>query len=340
MLAGIPFWKGFQSADDPLAPYRDRIMYPIAIIGVACLLPFAINNFIQGRYPLGIAILGMVAGLTADALAIRWERTPPIPFALLLLPAMASITISLQTQGIFGSFWCFPAVLFFYFVLSRRMANLCSTALLVEATYMVDHYIGRGVAIRFGVALVLTIVVINIVQNVIRDLQTQLVAQTITDPLTGAYNRRYFDARAAEAIETTRRRAAAASLLMIDIDHFKRLNDQFGHAAGDSVLKALVATMGYRLRKLDLVFRIGGEEFVVLLPDTREAEARAVAEELRAAVERARLHPRAQVTVSIGVAGLHADETPEAWLKQADQALYAAKHAGRNRVAAAEAVRG
>ena len=337
----MPFWKAFQSADDPLAPYRDRIMYPVAIIGVACLLPFAINNFIQGRYPLGIAILGMVSGLAADALAIRWERKPPIPFALLLLPATASITISLQTQGIFGSFWCFPAVLFFYFVLSRRTANLCSAVLLVEATYMVDHYIDRGVAIRFGVALLLTIVVINIVQNVIRDLQMQLVAQTITDPLTGAYNRRYFETRAAEAIEATRRRAAAASLLMIDIDHFKRLNDQFGHAAGDSVLKALVATLGYRLRKLDLVFRIGGEEFVVLMPDTREAEARALDHGPELFRDDARLHPRAQVTVSIGVAGLHADEAPEAWLKQADEALYAAKHAGRNRVvAAAETVRG
>src|SRR5262249_6585320 len=152
-----------------------------------------------------------------------------------------------------GTFWCYPLVLFFFFVLSRRMANLCSVALLVEGTFMVYRYISLRVTIRFSVSLLLTIVIINIIQNIIRDLQDQLVAQAVTDPLTGAFNRRHMAARLDEAVEQSRRRGAPVSLLMIDIDHFKAINDEHGHEAGDRVLKGLVALVRRRARRGDLL---------------------------------------------------------------------------------------
>ena len=122
---------------------------------------------------------------------------------------------------------------------------------------------------------------------------------------------------------------------MIDVDRFKSINDQFGHATGDTVLKGIVSLIQKRSRKLDLLFRIGGEEFMLLLPDTQEAAAAVVAEELRASTAESRLLEDWQVTLSIGVAELRPGESPDSWMKHADDALYAAKKAGRNRVVCA-----
>jgi len=135
-----------------------------------------------------------------------------------------------------------------------------------------------------------------------------------------------------DAIERQRRSSAPASLLLVDVDHFKRINDQFGHAKGDSVLKGIVSLVGKRSRKLDLLFRIGGEEFMLLLPDTQEAAAAVVAEQLRASVAESPLLDGRQVTVSAGVSELQPGESLDSWMKHADDALYAAKKAGRNRV--------
>jgi diguanylate cyclase (GGDEF)-like protein len=121
-------------------------------------------------------------------------------------------------------------------------------------------------------------------------------------------------------------------LLVIDVDDFKSINDQLGHAKGDSVLKGIVALVEKRARKLDLLFRIGGEEFMLLLPDTQEAAAAGVAEQLRASIAESQLLDGRRVTVSVGVGELRPGETVDSWMKHADDALYAAKKTGRNRV--------
>ena len=167
-------------------------------------------------------------------------------------------------------------------------------------------------------------------------LQAQLRAlqeQAVTDPLTGAFNRRQLDESLAAAVERRRRTGERASMLLLDIDRFKDVNDAFGHAEGDRVLKALVALMRQRFRKLDRLFRFGGEEFVLLLPGTKFGDAFAVAEELRALVLDAQLLPDWHVSISVGVAELAIEQSPSAWLGDADAALYRAKRAGRNRVA-------
>jgi diguanylate cyclase (GGDEF)-like protein len=153
-----------------------------------------------------------------------------------------------------------------------------------------------------------------------------------SDPLTGLANRRAFDGFLAEAFNLARRHGRALALLLIDIDHFKQYNDTYGHPAGDEVLKNVAATFGSVARETDLVARIGGEEFAIVLPETSGAGARALAERIRAQV--AALELRRRVTVSIGVASLsNAIPTPAALVKEGDAALYTAKRRGRNQVA-------
>lgn len=155
----------------------------------------------------------------------------------------------------------------------------------------------------------------------------------ITDPLTGAFNRRHLDAALATAIERRARNGERAALLLLDIDRFKDLNDMLGHAAGDDVLRSLAALMRSRARRIDALFRVGGEEFAVLLAGAGLPDAVGVAEQLRLMIERASLAAE-RVSVSVGVCDLDPAHTPETWMHDADVALYLAKRAGRNVVAA------
>jgi diguanylate cyclase (GGDEF)-like protein len=320
------------SREDSLSLYRDRIMYPPAVIAVICFLPFMVNNFIRGRYALGTIILITVIILATDAVAIYRKKAPPIPYWILMIPASVAITLSLRTQGIYGAFWCYPLVVFFYFVLSRRMANACTVALLLLATFTVNHYLGPNLSIRFFASLTLTIAVVNIILKIIVDLQNKLVEQAIKDPLTDAFNRRHMESCLSEAVERRQRHNIPATLLLLDIDNFKQINDQFGHAAGDRVLKDIVSIIENRARKLDLLFRLGGEEFILFMPDSRESSACTLAEDLRKLIADSRLIVGRPVTVSIGVSELQTGQLLDAWIKQADDALYVAKKSGRNRV--------
>jgi two-component system cell cycle response regulator len=158
----------------------------------------------------------------------------------------------------------------------------------------------------------------------------------LTDELTGLYNRRYLFAHLDELIERVRQDGISAVVLLFDLDHFKHVNDTHGHAAGDDVLRELAARTVNSVRSVDLVARLGGEEFVVVMPETDLAIAAAVAERLRVAVAREPFTvkgngKRLPVTISIGVTAAAAkDDNRDSILKRADDALYTAKTRGRN----------
>lgn len=159
-----------------------------------------------------------------------------------------------------------------------------------------------------------------------------------TDPLTGLNNRGFFESQLAVELERARRSAQPLALLFVDIDHFKRVNDEHGHEVGDLLLQQISRLMMQHLRRIDQVFRWGGEEFALLLPGTRQVEAQQTAERLRSVIERTPLilGPGTEVgcTISIGIALApeHAEGGERALLRHADQALYTAKSDGRNRV--------
>jgi diguanylate cyclase (GGDEF)-like protein len=169
-------------------------------------------------------------------------------------------------------------------------------------------------------------------------LHEQTVALSITDPLTGVPNRRHLFQQLEAEVNRATRYGTPVSLVMIDIDHFKHLNDAAGHRAGDIALKQVTTALRGIVRKVDTLARYGGEEFVVLLPQLGRQEALEVAEKLRRAVEEttfehAAVQPGGRVTISLGVATLPTDATEQARLVDAaDSALYASKRGGRNRV--------
>jgi len=164
----------------------------------------------------------------------------------------------------------------------------------------------------------------------------------VVDPLTGLHNRRYLESHLVSLLEQSAQKGRPLSAMILDIDHFKRVNDGYGHDAGDDVLKTFAARVKHLVRGADLMCRFGGEEFVVVMPDTRLSVAQTIGERIRAAVaaspfaieKGARAIP---VTVSIGVAASARGDTPDALFKRADRALYLSKNSGRNRVTASAA---
>lgn len=156
--------------------------------------------------------------------------------------------------------------------------------------------------------------------------------QALIDPLTGAFNRRHMEQTLEQMVEQGKRRAPNNAMLMVDIDHFKAINDRLGHEAGDRVLRQMVTVINGRKRIVDLLFRTGGEEFILLLFETSTTGAVMLADDLRLCVEQAPLLQDQKVTVSVGICAQRAGQSADDWIKCADTALYRAKNNGRNRV--------
>jgi diguanylate cyclase len=158
------------------------------------------------------------------------------------------------------------------------------------------------------------------------------------DPLTKINNRKSFDSSIKTSISHAEESGEPLSLLMIDIDRFKLFNDNHGHQTGDQVLRLVAATLSAGVRDTDLTARYGGEEFVIILPESKLKDSVNVANKLRIAVEKRKLHKRStdedlgRITISIGVASFREEDSCETLIERADMALYAAKHAGRNQV--------
>jgi diguanylate cyclase (GGDEF)-like protein len=167
----------------------------------------------------------------------------------------------------------------------------------------------------------------------------RLERDAIEDPLTGAYNRRYLDSKLAEEVGRARRLNLPLSALLIDLDHFKHVNDTYGHDVGDMVLRHVSSLIIGSVRPNDTVIRYGGEEFVVIVPDCDIAAASSMGERMRLRIAESSLSlPGGQdlvVTASLGISSLPTTGSSEAMLRAADQALYTAKRSGRNRISAA-----
>jgi diguanylate cyclase len=177
---------------------------------------------------------------------------------------------------------------------------------------------------------------LNRAETMLKDQANEIstyMSEARTDPLTSLPNRRAFDEELKRRMAEWRRHRVPLSVLIADIDHFKRLNDTYGHQAGDEVLAEVSRSLKETMRESDIVARIGGEEMAVILPSSKAEEACRAAARARIAIEQAKCDYNGQtlrVTVSIGAAQLGKDESSESVLRRADEALYAAKDAGRN----------
>ncbi|RLJ68073.1 sensor domain-containing diguanylate cyclase [Sulfurisoma sediminicola] len=195
--------------------------------------------------------------------------------------------------------------------------------------------IRRTLYVNLAISLAVTLVVMLLTHLVLSRYQRRMEEMAATDKLTGLLNRQASAIVVDKVMAEYRREPRPVSVLLADVDHFKEINDRYGHLAGDAALRGVAETLHNGLRGSDIAVRWGGEEFLLVLRGCDLSEAEWIAEKLRAAVEQAPLGERAlRTTISIGVAEYDGSEAPDQWFNRADAALYRAKHAGRNRVVA------
>ena len=316
----------------PVEVYLPLLLSAAAVLGVA---PFLVIRLVNGEWVMAgvdAAIIGAFSFLGLSVLRPRRVRFASVCIAILCVVGMLT-TIYVQEER--QVFWAYPALLaVFYLVKPGEAVLIAAFTIIALAPELVPTTDPLRLTTIF-ITLIMTSTFAYAFAFLTRGQRDQLLVLARKDPLTGVGNRRALDEKLAEVCASQTRSNVPASMLLLDIDNFKEINDEFGHAAGDQILVRLTEVIELRIRVTDSLYRIGGEEFVVVLEGQKKEQARRLAEQLRTLVEANELAPGGTVTISLGVAELGAGERPEQWLRRADVALYESKRAGRNQTSLA-----
>lgn len=319
--------------DGRAARKRSRDAYRYILLLLAFVLaPMCIHNLYTGQWLLSLASLGLLATLLANIWLLGGNRRAFLSPTLLLALGISLILLAVGLGQQYSIYWLYPLLAGLPVLLhsGRSLAiGLVSGALALPLLF--TRFDGASAA-AISFSMMVTWLVSAWLVFAVKEQSRRLRDMAITDPLSGAYNRRYLNDRARHALDAWQRYRHSAAMLLIDVDHFKRINDRYGHAAGDTAIKRLVEVISARIRAVDTVCRFGGEEFVVLLQETGIGSALRIAEELRTLVEGAKILPEGSMTVSIGVCEVTVADNLDHWFRLADSALYLAKSNGRNRV--------
>ncbi len=314
---------------------RSAYRYIFLLLAVT-LLPIVANNFYIGQHLLAVAALVLLGLLVVDIVRTSLHReallSPPVVVGMCLGLAI----LSMYLGQLYSLYLLFPLLVSLPVMFQTRWAITLGVVVAGAAAPVVLTHFDLTTAFVIGISTVLTWLVSAWLVYAMTEQSRRLKNMAITDSLTGAFNRRYLELQALRALQDWERNRRSVSLLLLDIDHFKSINDEFGHDVGDAALKSLVSLIKERIRGVDTLCRYGGEEFVLLLSETTAVQAKIVANQLRRAVEEAQLLPRGPMTISVGVCDLMQVPDLENWFRFADAALYSAKDLGRNRVELAE----
>lgn len=316
--------------DGSVADFRLQINLYFGLTIFILLSPFMINHLIEGRTIMAF-FTGLVVLISAfNSVSIYRRKKQPIPFVFFYVLILGTLVTGLFLQGESIIYWYYPFAFIVFSSVDHHQARvmlLLSIALSVPAAF---YTIDPAAASRFAATYLMVCLLGDLVVRLLDKTQQQQAMLAITDPLTGALNRRSLLPFLEEAAEGYNRGLGTASLLTIDIDHFKQINDTYGHQTGDDVLKAVVDTLVLRKRQLDKLFRTGGEEFIMLTRNLDKEGSIIFADNLRSAVEQGNILKGKPVTVSIGVAYYQQNESIDDWIRRADTHMYLAKRHGRN----------
>ena len=319
--------------DKTSSDFRSTATIGIASAAATLLLPFMVVNLAVQAYSLAAGSLLVTAMMLIAVVRVRRGHDHERLTLFLFVPAGTLFLAHVyRIDGIVATVWCYPTIIAFYCMLNRRRAVMANAAMLAVIVPMTFVTLEPALAARFCATLLAVSLFSNILVREIDAMRQRLGFQIEHDPLTGLLNRHSLAARLDAAIEARASSARPAALLSLDLDHFKTINDRFGHETGDRVLCEVARLLSARTENRGDVFRVGGEEFLVLVGGCGPREAEPLAEALRAAIEEAPILQHHPVTASVGVAALRAEDDRAGWLRRSDERLYDAKRTGRNRV--------
>ena len=334
-----PFSSTDQIARNPtlaVLGFRRQLMYHLHFWAFVAIAPLIWVQWQQAHYLLS-ALLGLFCLNALLVIAfLRFRNTYFLKGRLFPLLAMIAAGYSTVINGHSGLYWVYPAATALFFLLPLREAAASNIVFISVMAVISFLYLPEAEFWRIVVSLSLTCIFAMVFAWLVGKLQQELTWLATTDPLTGCLNRSQLADILNNQIQLRERYERVSSLVLLDLDFFKTINDQWGHQTGDKVLKEMATRLRKRLRESDQLFRIGGEEFMIVLPETRQRDADILAHQLLASISARPFLNDIKLTASASVAEVSRGETWSVWLNRADQALYQAKSKGRDQVVSAQ----
>ncbi|MBW4934864.1 GGDEF domain-containing protein [Marinobacter sp. F4206] len=325
---------------DPLATnptlavlgFKRQLIFHLHFWAFVAIAPLILVQWKQDHRLLsGLLVLFCANALLVIAF-LRYRNTYFLKGRLFPLLAVVSAAYSTGINGHAGLYWAYPAATALFFLLPLREATVSNIIFISVMAAVSFTKFPEADFWRITFSLGLTCVFAMVFAWLVGKLQHELTRLATTDPLTGCLNRSQLADILNHQIQMRERYERVSSLVLIDLDFFKAINDQWGHQAGDRVLKEMALRVRKRLRESDQLFRIGGEEFMIVLPETRQKDADTLAYQLLTGIGSRPFLEDISLTASASVAEVCQGETWSVWLNRADQALYEAKSRGRNQV--------
>lgn len=317
--------------------FQRGMVYVFAILASLLIAPFCVIRYVNGESANALVDLAIVVVALSSAIYTYrlGQATQLVSNITALLYSSGAVAVAHLNEPIFV-FWLFPALIANFFLLSAKAALLANILTILAITPIAAEVASNTERFAMIASLVMCGSMAYVFALLTHQQQALLQGYATQDTLTGLGNRRAMDEEIRSSMADFARNQTPVTLILLDLDFFKMVNDKFGHNTGDVVLVDLAHLLGKRIRRTDRVFRFGGEEFVVIARNTTLADALIIAEQLRVQIELELNDPDGALTASFGCAELHADETLEEWFVRADKAVYQAKQQGRNCVVAAD----
>ncbi|MBQ0741712.1 MAG: GGDEF domain-containing protein [Pseudomonas sp.] len=310
--------------------YQLSLLVLLCFLAVLGVFPFAVIRFLDGDLVAAAIDMTLVLGMISLVAYTYFSRRVRLVTALLAVFINVGVVSITVANGLDSFLWVYPVFAATFFLVKPIEAvciNLVAGGSLILLSDVFDT-----ISLSSYIVSIVMLSMSAFIYARHGVMQFRLLEKLNTvDALTGAFNRRAMSSDIMAAISNAERNGSEQLLAIVDLDYFKKVNDQYGHAVGDQVLKEFVAITTSHIRKYDRLYRFGGEEFVLLISDIGEQNY-AFFDKLRTAIKRELKTPGGEViTVSFGVASWVPGTTEDSWLKRADDALYLAKDSGRDR---------
>lgn len=311
---------------------EEYILLLLCATGFVGILPFTILRFTNGDIVLAVIDASLVIGVVLIAAYVWITRKVRLPSIVLTLFYLSGVIAAIYVSRGALVYWAYPGMLASFFLLKPKEAAVVNALLILILLPLLLREMNSVTVPSILVTLILNTAFSFIFARKMELQHRKLETMATRDALTGAGNRRLFDEKIEDCLNYFERNQVPAALILLDIDHFKRVNDEFGHGKGDEVLVGLVEILRTRLRAVDGIYRIGGEEFAVVIYPADVDPVIEVAESLRRLVEQSRLLTDSPITISLGISICGTGDDAQIWVERADKALYRAKNGGRNQV--------
>jgi diguanylate cyclase (GGDEF)-like protein len=311
---------------------EEKLIVMVSAISAIALLPFAIMRWVLGDYWIslidGFGFI-VVLGLLVSVLYYRETRISGLVLSLL---AIVGMVLNVYLKGPDEIYFVYPTMVAAYFLVKPHFALSFSVLALIAMLPVMSSQLDMLSFAKIYLSIIGCVLFTYAFASQRNAQRDQLLLFSTKDSLTGAGNRRLLNERLSQAIRRFERHENPMSLLILDLDRFKQINDSAGHAVGDELLVRVTDILMARIRSTDMLFRYGGDEFIVFADGSDLETAASLAEDIRALVEADLSISGWQLSISLGVAEYSRGEDQASWINRADEALFKSKRQGRNQV--------